>query len=106
MYFWVYSEKCPLFRESTVNNLNDFNTESLRTPYICETLSTWNVLLTLVLPVFLCPVVKEGTPVRGNDEVERNLVLVENVAYFKGLSPEAVSVMLEFVMRLRMGKNF
>lgn len=97
MYFCLYSEKCPLFRESTLNNLNDFNTESLRTPYICET---------LVLPLFLSPVAKEGTPVRGNDEVERNLVLVENVAYFKGLSPEAVSVMLEFVMKLRMGKNF
>lgn len=41
----------------------------------------------------------------GNDEVERNLVLVEKVAYSKGLSPEAISVMLEFAMSLRMGKK-
>lgn len=71
---------------------------------------TWNVLLTLVLPLSLSPpppspVVEEGTPVHGNDEVERNLVLVEKVAYHKGLSPEAVSVMLEFAMSLRMGKT-
>lgn len=61
--------------------------------------------MTLVLPLFLSPVVKVGTPVHGNDEVERNLVLVEKVAYHKGLSPEAVSVMLEFAMSLRMGKT-
>lgn len=42
---------------------------------------------------------------QGNDEVERNLVLVEKVAYNKGLSPEAISVMLEFAMSLRMGKT-
>lgn len=41
----------------------------------------------------------------GNDEVERKLVLVEKVAYSKGLSPEAISVMLEFAMSLRMGKK-
>uniref|UniRef100_H3C6W0 Centromere protein I n=1 Tax=Tetraodon nigroviridis TaxID=99883 RepID=H3C6W0_TETNG len=47
--------------------------------------------------------VKEGTPFHGNDEAERNLALVEKVAYHKGLTPEAVSVMLEFAMSLRMG---
>ncbi|XP_068571615.1 centromere protein I [Cebidichthys violaceus] len=47
--------------------------------------------------------VEAGTPVHGNDEVERNVVLVEKVAYSKGLSPEAVSIMLEFAMSLRMG---
>ncbi|XP_071314602.1 centromere protein I isoform X2 [Trachinotus anak] len=47
--------------------------------------------------------VKAGTPVYGNDEFENNLVLVERVAYSKGLSPEAISVMLEFAMSLRMG---
>ncbi len=52
----------------------------------------------------LHPVVQAGTPVTGNDEVERNLVLVEKVAYSRGLSPEAISVMLEFAMSLRMGK--
>lgn len=41
----------------------------------------------------------------GNDEVERNLVLVEKVAYNKGLPPEVISVMLEFAMSLRMGKK-
>lgn len=58
---------------------------------------------TLMLP--LPPVVEAGTPIHGNDEVERNLVLVEKVAYSKGLSPEAISVMLEFAMSLRMGKT-
>ncbi|XP_044060308.1 centromere protein I isoform X1 [Siniperca chuatsi] len=47
--------------------------------------------------------VEAGTPVYGNDEVENNLVLVEKVAYSKGLSPEAISIMLEFAMSLRMG---
>lgn len=55
---------------------------------------------------FLHPVVEAGTPVNGNDEVERNLVLVEQVAYRNGLSPEAISIMLEFAMSLRMGKTF
>ncbi|XP_031159184.1 centromere protein I [Sander lucioperca] len=47
--------------------------------------------------------VEAGTPVYGNDDVERNMVLVEKVAYSKGLSPEAISIMLEFAMSLRMG---
>lgn len=68
-------------------------------------MSEVNVLLTWVLPLFLSPVVEEGTPVHGNDEVERNLVFLEKVAYHKGLPPEAVSVMLEFAMSLRMGKT-
>ncbi|XP_059201753.1 centromere protein I [Centropristis striata] len=47
--------------------------------------------------------VEAGTPVHGNDDVERNLVLVEKVAYYRGLTPEAISIMLEFAMSLRMG---
>ncbi|XP_023258640.1 centromere protein I isoform X1 [Seriola lalandi dorsalis] len=47
--------------------------------------------------------VEAGTPLFGNDEFEKNLVLVERVAYSKGLSPEAISIMLEFAMSLRMG---
>ncbi|XP_068182101.1 centromere protein I isoform X2 [Antennarius striatus] len=47
--------------------------------------------------------VEAGTPVTGNNEVERNLVLVEKMAYNRGLCPEAISVMLEFAMSLRMG---
>ncbi|KAM9356675.1 centromere protein I [Symphorus nematophorus] len=50
--------------------------------------------------------VEAGTPVCGNDEVERNLVLVEKAAYSRGLSPEAIAVMLEFAMSLRMGTSF
>ncbi|XP_026187065.1 centromere protein I [Mastacembelus armatus] len=47
--------------------------------------------------------VEAGTPVIGNDEFEKNLVQVEKVAYSKGLSPEGISIMLEFSMSLRMG---
>ncbi|KAM7000051.1 centromere protein I [Tautogolabrus adspersus] len=47
--------------------------------------------------------VEAGTPVTGNDEVEKHLVLVEKAAYSRGLSPEAISNMLEFAMSLRMG---
>ncbi|XP_067455753.1 centromere protein I isoform X2 [Thunnus thynnus] len=47
--------------------------------------------------------VEAGTPWQGNDDFERNLVLVEKVAYSRGLSPEAISIMLEFAMSLRMG---
>uniref|UniRef100_A0A1A7WHY5 Centromere protein I n=1 Tax=Iconisemion striatum TaxID=60296 RepID=A0A1A7WHY5_9TELE len=49
--------------------------------------------------------VQTGTPVTGNDEFERNLVVVERVGYSNGLSPEAISVMLEFAMSLRMGSS-
>lgn len=52
----------------------------------------------------LCPLVEAGTPVTGNDELENNLVRVEKVAFSRGLSPEAISVMLDFAMSLRMGK--
>lgn len=41
----------------------------------------------------------------GNDDFERNLVFLEEMAYSKGLHPEAVSVMLEFAMSCRMGKK-
>lgn len=47
--------------------------------------------------------VEAGTPVQGNDDFEKNLVLVEKVAYSRGLPPEAISIMLEFAMSLRMG---
>ncbi|KAG8003916.1 Centromere protein I, partial [Nibea albiflora] len=57
------------------------------------------------LMLSLLSVVEAGTPVYGNDEVERNMVLVEKVAYSKGLSPEAISIMLEFGMSLRMGTS-
>uniref|UniRef100_A0A3P8N898 Centromere protein I n=1 Tax=Astatotilapia calliptera TaxID=8154 RepID=A0A3P8N898_ASTCA len=50
-------------------------------------------------------VFEAGTPVLGNDELEKNLVQVEKVAYSQGLPPEAVSIMLEFAMSLRMGTS-
>uniref|UniRef100_A0A3B4G0J1 Centromere protein I n=1 Tax=Pundamilia nyererei TaxID=303518 RepID=A0A3B4G0J1_9CICH len=49
--------------------------------------------------------IEAGTPVLGNDELEKNLVQVEKVAYSQGLPPEAVSIMLEFAMSLRMGTS-
>nr|XP_020446244.1 centromere protein I isoform X2 [Monopterus albus] len=49
--------------------------------------------------------VEAGTPVIGNDQFENNLVLVETVAYSKGLPPEGISIMLEFAMSLRMGNS-
>nr|XP_057932015.1 centromere protein I [Doryrhamphus excisus] len=49
--------------------------------------------------------VEAGTPVIGNEDLERNLVLVEKVAYSQGLSPDAISVMLEFAMSLRTGPS-
>ncbi|XP_037118347.1 centromere protein I [Syngnathus acus] len=49
--------------------------------------------------------VKAGTPMVGNDALEGNLVVVEKVAYSAGLPPNAISVMLEFAMSLRMGAS-
>lgn len=57
------------------------------------------------MPFPVPPVVEAGTPLYGNDEFDNNLVVVERVAYSKGLSPEGISVMLEFAMSLRMGKT-
>ncbi|XP_017263681.1 centromere protein I isoform X1 [Kryptolebias marmoratus] len=56
-----------------------------------------------VLALKYFSVVEAGTPVVGNDDFENNLVLVERTAYSQGLSPEAISIMLEFAMSLRMG---
>lgn len=50
-------------------------------------------------------IVKAGTPILGNDELGKNLALVEKVAFNTGLPPEAIAVMLEFAMSLRMGKT-
>uniref|UniRef100_A0A8C7DGP8 Centromere protein I n=1 Tax=Oncorhynchus kisutch TaxID=8019 RepID=A0A8C7DGP8_ONCKI len=47
--------------------------------------------------------VKAGTPRAGNDILKRNLVLVERVGLSRGMPPEAISVMLDFAMSLRMG---
>ncbi|XP_023675681.1 centromere protein I [Paramormyrops kingsleyae] len=47
--------------------------------------------------------VKAGTPWRSNDVLERHLAAVERVALSQGLPPEAVSILLEFSLSLRMG---
>ncbi|XP_035619450.1 centromere protein I isoform X3 [Oncorhynchus keta] len=47
--------------------------------------------------------VKAGTPCAGNDVLKRNLVLVERVGLSRGLPPEAISIMLDYAMSLRMG---
>uniref|UniRef100_A0A8C7VFR6 Centromere protein I n=1 Tax=Oncorhynchus mykiss TaxID=8022 RepID=A0A8C7VFR6_ONCMY len=47
--------------------------------------------------------VEAGTACAGNDVLERNLVLVERVGLSRGLPPEAISVMLDYAMSLRMG---
>lgn len=53
----------------------------------------------------VCFLVEAGTPCFGNDVLERNLVLVERVGLSRGLPPEAISVMLDYAMSLRMGTN-
>lgn len=69
---------------------------------VCENIVESTRSLMLHLP----PVVKAGTPVHGNDELEKHLVEVEKVACMRGLFPEAISTMLEFALSLRMGKTF
>ncbi|KAM6953156.1 centromere protein I [Aplochiton taeniatus] len=49
--------------------------------------------------------VEAGSPMLGNDVVEKNLVVVENFGLSQGLPPKAISVMLEFAMSLRMGSG-
>uniref|UniRef100_A0A8C9VNQ6 Centromere protein I n=1 Tax=Scleropages formosus TaxID=113540 RepID=A0A8C9VNQ6_SCLFO len=48
-----------------------------------------------------CIVVEAGTPWKGNDTVERHLAAVERVGLSRGLSPQAVSILLEFSLSLR-----
>jgi len=47
--------------------------------------------------------VEAGTVVRGNDELERNIVVVETVAVSKGLSPEVITVLLDLALSLNAG---
>lgn len=53
--------------------------------------------------VFLYVTVEAGTVVRGNDELERNIVVVETVAVSKGLSPEVITVLLDLALSLNAG---
>ncbi|XP_064185384.1 centromere protein I [Anguilla rostrata] len=50
--------------------------------------------------------VEEGTPWRGNDVLERHMAVVERVALSQGLPPEAITVMLDFALSLRMRTQF
>ncbi|XP_072519522.1 centromere protein I [Salminus brasiliensis] len=47
--------------------------------------------------------VQEGTVVKGNDQLEKNLVVVETVALSRGLPPEAVSLLLDLALSVRAG---
>ncbi|KAI2656940.1 Centromere protein I [Labeo rohita] len=47
--------------------------------------------------------VEAGTVVRGNDELERNMVVVETVALSKGLPPEVITVLLDLALSLNAG---
>lgn len=53
----------------------------------------------------LCSSVQDGTVVRGNDELERNLVVVETVALRQGLPPDAISSLLDLALSLRAGRG-
>uniref|UniRef100_A0A8B9J694 Centromere protein I n=1 Tax=Astyanax mexicanus TaxID=7994 RepID=A0A8B9J694_ASTMX len=47
--------------------------------------------------------VQDGTIVKGNDQLEKSLVVVETVALGRGLPPEAVSLLLDLALSLRAG---
>ncbi|KAL4631617.1 centromere protein I [Arapaima gigas] len=47
--------------------------------------------------------VEAGTPWKGNDTLERHLAVVERVGLSRGLPPQAISILLEFSLSLRMG---
>lgn len=55
--------------------------------------------------VSLHVLVEAGTAVRGNDELERNILVVETVAVSKGLPPEVITVLLDLALSLNAG-NF
>ncbi|KAJ8255143.1 hypothetical protein GJAV_G00201420 [Gymnothorax javanicus] len=47
--------------------------------------------------------VEERTPWKGNDVLEQHMAVVERVALSQGLPPDAISVLLDFAMSMRMG---
>ncbi|XP_051514011.1 centromere protein I-like [Myxocyprinus asiaticus] len=47
--------------------------------------------------------VEAGTVVRGNDELERNMVVVETVALSHGLHPEVITMLLDMALSLNAG---
>ncbi|XP_035983364.1 centromere protein I [Fundulus heteroclitus] len=90
---------------SVTNNQSLSSRSSNRSPRIEENERRKREADPFVLALKYFSEVKVGTPVVGNDELENNLVQVEKVAFTMGLSPEAISVMLEFAMSLRMGSS-
>ncbi|KAJ8281711.1 hypothetical protein COCON_G00042300 [Conger conger] len=54
-----------------------------------------------VLALNYLSTVEEGTPWKGNDALERHMAAVERVALGQGLPPEAISVLLDFALSLR-----
>lgn len=59
----------------------------------------------LIVSLYSFFTVQEGTVVRGNDELERNLVVVETVALCHGLPPDAISLLLDLALSLRAGTH-
>lgn len=59
--------------------------------------------LSVIISVFVYVTVEAGTVVRGNDELERNMVVVETVALSKGLPPEVITVLLDLALSLNAG---
>ncbi|XP_061643984.1 centromere protein I [Phyllopteryx taeniolatus] len=92
--------------KSSSNDQSLSNRSSNRSQRVAEKERRKNVAEDpFVLAVKYFSDVEAGTPVIGNDAFEGNLVAVEQVAYAKGLPPDAISVMLEFAMSLRMGTS-
>lgn len=48
--------------------------------------------------------VEAGTVVRGNDELERNLVVVEMVALSNGLHQDVITMLLDLALSLNAGE--
>lgn len=58
----------------------------------------------MTLAVFVYLTVEAGTVVRGNDELEGSLVVVETVALSNGLHPDAIAMLLDMALSLNAGK--
>lgn len=113
MWIKIPSDTCKSRRKSPINASSIYSSFRRAAKVVCYfcpysvTDMTDCCCSIFVFPLLIPPVlhqVEAGTPVMGNDVFEGKLVVVEKVAYAKGLPPDAISVMLEFAMSLRMGK--
>lgn len=76
--------------------------------YLCEGVVVIRYYITskchtVCIDVFVYVTVDAGTVVRGNDELERNMVVVETVALSKGLPPVVITVLLDLALSLNAG---